>query len=159
MKFQRLATAVSVSAMLTATAVVWQGRRVEAAAVTAPALQLPTRFFAQAAAPAPAPSAPAAASSSAPQSLLPDGKDRDLTEATCGGCHSVAVFSDQRHTNAEWSNIIDDMIGHGLTAQDEDITKINTYLATYMGPPKAATPPAATAPASAPAPAPNSASH
>jgi len=66
---------------------------------------------------------------------LPEGKGKDVTKKICSGCHSVDMFATQRHTREEWSSVIDDMIAKGLDATDDQIETINTYLATYLGPP------------------------
>jgi hypothetical protein len=67
---------------------------------------------------------------------LPEGKGKDLTKKICSGCHSVTMFSTQRHDRDQWSSIIDQMVGKGLDASDDQLNQINDYLATYLGPKK-----------------------
>jgi mono/diheme cytochrome c family protein len=67
---------------------------------------------------------------------LPPGDGKDLTQRVCTGCHSVGTFATQHHTSAEWGKIISDMVSRGLDASDDDRAKIQTYLATYLGPVK-----------------------
>jgi len=67
---------------------------------------------------------------------LPEGKGKDLTKKICSGCHAVTMFSSQRHDHEQWSAIIDQMVGKGLDATDDQLNQINDYLATYLGPKK-----------------------
>jgi cytochrome c5 len=67
---------------------------------------------------------------------LPEGKGKDITKKVCSGCHAVSMFASQRHDHEQWSAIIDQMVGKGLDASDEQLNQINDYLATYLGPKK-----------------------
>ena len=67
--------------------------------------------------------------------VVPEGKGKDVTVRICTGCHSSDLWANQRHTREEWSSVIDNMLSKGLQASDEEIETINTYLATYLGPP------------------------
>lgn len=74
---------------------------------------------------------------------LPDGKGKEVVQRVCTGCHSVNMFASQRHTNAQWDELIASMVSKGLTASDDDLNTISNYLGTYLGPqaPSPATPP------------------
>ena len=72
---------------------------------------------------------------------LPEGKGKDITKKVCSGCHSVSMFATQRHDHEQWSAIIDQMVGKGLDASDDQLNQINDYLATYLGPKKDSDPP------------------
>jgi cytochrome c5 len=105
------------------------------ASVVAPQASLPARFltvlpsgnFAYMQADAP---------KKADDDPLPEGKGKDITKKVCSGCHSVSMFATQRHDHEQWSAIIDQMVGKGLDASDEQLNQINDYLATYLGPKK-----------------------
>jgi mono/diheme cytochrome c family protein len=77
---------------------------------------------------------------------LPDGKGKDVTQRVCSGCHGVNVFSKERHTPEKWASIVDTMVSRGLDAPDADLATINTYLSTYLAPPKDAPPAPSPAP-------------
>ncbi len=67
-------------------------------------------------------------------STLPDGPGKDLVQKTCTGCHTADTFSHQRKDKEHWNQVIDNMASKGLAASDDDLDKIATYLATYLGP-------------------------
>lgn len=72
---------------------------------------------------------------------LPEGKGRDTTLRLCSNCHRIDRWDKQRHTADQWSDIVDDMVGRGMDASDEDLATVNSYLAKYMAPPaKGSTP-------------------
>jgi hypothetical protein len=72
---------------------------------------------------------------------LPDGKGRDVTLRLCSNCHRIDRWDKQRHTPDQWSDLVDDMVGRGLNASDEDLETVNSYLAKYLAPlPKTPTP-------------------
>lgn len=64
---------------------------------------------------------------------LPDGKGKDVTKRVCSGCHSVAVFAQQRQSQEKWASVLDQMIAKGLDASDDDLTTILNYLSTNLG--------------------------
>jgi hypothetical protein len=73
---------------------------------------------------------------------LPEGKGRDTTLRLCSNCHRIERWDKQRHTPDQWSDIVDDMVGRGMEASDEDLTTVNSYLSKYLAPPaKTAAPP------------------
>jgi cytochrome c5 len=65
---------------------------------------------------------------------LPDGPGRDTTKRVCTTCHGSNVWASKRHTRDEWSAVIDNMISKGLTASDDELAEINTYLAKSFPP-------------------------
>jgi cytochrome c553 len=83
--------------------------------------------------------APPAASTPAgqqPQSsdapTLPEGKGRDTTLRLCSNCHRIDRWDKQRHSPEQWSDIVDDMVGRGMDASDEDLATVNGYLSKYL---------------------------
>jgi hypothetical protein len=105
-----------------------------ASPATAPA---PSASTAQAGRPAPV-SPPVAAPASVPAAAvdntgLPPGPNREMVAQACGNCHDVSTFSGQRHTRAEWANIMQSMTGNGLSVTDDDWKKIEDYLTIALG--------------------------
>jgi hypothetical protein len=63
----------------------------------------------------------------------------------------VNTFTKLRHTRAEWSSVVDEMVSKGLDAPDSDLSTIIDYLAAHFGPPKSTPDPdAPNPPAAAP---------
>jgi cytochrome c5 len=91
---------------------------------------------------------PAPASKAKAAFALPDGEGKEPAERVCSACHSPSVFTKQRHDQAGWSTIVNQMIAKGADGSDDDFAKILSYLTTNFGPDSAA--PAA-APATPPA--------
>ena len=69
-----------------------------------------------------------------PDIPLPEGPGRDTTKRVCSTCHSTNVWASQHHTREEWSAVIDNMISKGLTASDDELAEVNTYLAKSFPP-------------------------
>ncbi len=65
---------------------------------------------------------------------LPEGEGKDTAIRLCGTCHGTDVFARQRHDKDKWNQIIDNMTSKGMEASDDDLDKVATYLAAYLGP-------------------------
>src|SRR5450631_2929697 len=66
---------------------------------------------------------------------LPEGKGRQVTARACSTCHTVDIFSHQRHSLDEWSSIVDNMVSKGMEAPDDELDEISFYLgATFPRP-------------------------
>lgn len=65
---------------------------------------------------------------------LPEGKGRDTTLRLCSNCHRLDRWDKQRHTPDQWSDIVDDMVGRGMDASDDDLAAVNSYLSKYLVP-------------------------
>jgi mono/diheme cytochrome c family protein len=70
---------------------------------------------------------------------LPDGQGKDVVLRVCGSCHGVDYMTNLKHSKAEWQTVVDQMIGYGATATDQEVETIVNYLTKYFGP---STPPA-----------------
>jgi len=79
--------------------------------------------------------------------VLPDGPGKEPAERICSACHSPSVFTKQRHDEAGWTTIVNQMIAKGADGSDDDFAKIVAYLTTNFGPnvPTPASPPPAAA--------------
>lgn len=70
----------------------------------------------------------------AAQSDLPDGPGKAVVEKICGGCHALAVFTENRSTKDRWAAVVDDMVSRGAQGTDEELDQVVTYLAKNFGP-------------------------
>jgi hypothetical protein len=86
-------------------------------------------------APSAAPPPAAQQTQSGNASSLPEGKGRDTTLRLCSNCHRIDRWDKQRHTSDQWSDIVDDMVGRGMDASDDDLATVNSYLSKYLAPP------------------------
>lgn len=65
---------------------------------------------------------------------LPDGEGKQLTERVCTACHAIETVVTERHTNAEWQKIVDDMVARGADGTDAEFKTIVEYLTKNFGP-------------------------
>jgi quinoprotein glucose dehydrogenase len=79
--------------------------------------------------PANAASAAIAKTSQADANLLPAGPGRDATLKVCSGCHSPAVVATEHHSDQEWYDLVQVMVGRGAVATDTEVDQITDYLA------------------------------
>ncbi|SEG16633.1 hypothetical protein SAMN05421819_2030 [Bryocella elongata] len=94
--------------------------------------------------------APAAPAKGKTSYVLPDGPGKEPAERICGACHSPSVFTKQRHDEAGWTTIVNQMIAKGADGSDDDFAKILAYLTSNFGPNVPL--PSSPAPAAAPPP-------
>ena len=60
-----------------------------------------------------------------------------LMARVCGQCHDAAErITKFAKTEAEWADVITDMQGRGLMADDKDIETVLAYLTGNYGPPQ-----------------------
>lgn len=81
--------------------------------------------------------APALSQQSSP---LRPGVGSEVVQAACSRCHSIDLAVAHTHTPDEWNEVIGHMIDMGLTASDDQLDQIATYLSTQYA--KASTSPA-----------------
>jgi cytochrome c5 len=65
--------------------------------------------------------------------MFPPAPDRDLLVRVCTSCHAPEIVVANRHTPAEWDDIIAKMVDHGAQATDEEQQRILTYLVRFFG--------------------------
>ena len=82
----------------------------------------------------PAAPAPVVAKKPSGDFSLPEGKGKDTTLRLCSQCHNINLLDKQRHSPDQWSDIVDDMVGRGLNASDDDLETVNSYLSKYLAP-------------------------
>jgi hypothetical protein len=61
---------------------------------------------------------------------------QEKVKASCTSCHAANQVTKQHKTKAEWSKVLDKMIGYGAEVSDADRPAVLKYLATNFGPGK-----------------------
>jgi putative heme-binding domain-containing protein len=79
---------------------------------------------------------------------LPEGQGKAEFQRICGNCHSVAIATSQRMTQAQWTGVVNDMVSRGAQGSQQDLDNVTSYLATHFG--QGAPPAAGAMPAAAP---------
>jgi cbb3-type cytochrome c oxidase subunit III len=64
---------------------------------------------------------------------LPDGPGKAAFEKNCTTCHDSAQATNMRRTQAEWEQIIDDMVTRGANGSDQELDAIAAYLTKFFG--------------------------
>jgi competence ComEA-like helix-hairpin-helix protein len=66
---------------------------------------------------------------------LPDGPGKEVLKKSCMQCHSASVIiTKPGHTDDDWAEILNKMIGRGAVLSDEDGDTLLDYLSTNFGP-------------------------
>jgi competence ComEA-like helix-hairpin-helix protein len=66
---------------------------------------------------------------------LPAGPGRDILKKSCSQCHTASVIiTKPGHTDDDWADILNKMIGRGAVLSDEDGDTLMDYLSTNFGP-------------------------
>lgn len=65
---------------------------------------------------------------------FPDDPDRPAFIDMCSNCHTPGHSVEQRHTEAEWRAIVNDMREKGAPGTDDDAAAVVRYLTKYFGP-------------------------
>ena len=65
---------------------------------------------------------------------LPAGAGRDVVQKECGSCHGIDTVTAVGRTSQQWAEIIGQMQNMGLSASDEDLATIHTYLSRQLPP-------------------------
>jgi cytochrome c5 len=65
---------------------------------------------------------------------LPEGPGRETTALVCTQCHAIGMVTSQKHTRAEWDDVITRMVDDfGLAASDDERSEIAAYLTAEFG--------------------------
>ncbi len=72
----------------------------------------------------------------ADDSVLPDGKGKDVVESACSDCHSLERIKAQRLNEEGWNSVIHEMLENGAPINANDIRVIVSYLVKNFGPDK-----------------------
>ena len=70
---------------------------------------------------------------------FPPGPMQEKVKAACTNCHAAAQVTKQHKTKAEWSKVLDKMVGYGAEVSDADRAAVLKYLAANFGPAKGGT--------------------
>ena len=84
-----------------------------------------------------------ASSASAQEPGLPDGPGKAQLMKSCTACHAISQVTEQRKSQADWSETVEQMIARGAQVADPDVPVIVAYLAKNLGPTSAAGAPSA----------------
>lgn len=63
---------------------------------------------------------------------LPPGPGRDTVQRVCSDCHGLDLIEGRR-SRAQWRDVVEDMVGRGANASEDDAKAIVEYLATALG--------------------------
>ena len=70
---------------------------------------------------------------------LVEAPGKEVVVRVCGQCHDAAErITKFAKTEAEWADVVTDMQGRGLMADDKDIETVLAYLTRNYGPPQSA---------------------
>lgn len=67
---------------------------------------------------------------------FPPGQMQEKVKTTCTTCHAATQVTKQHKTKAEWSKVLDKMIGYGADVSETDRPAVLKYLAKNFGPSK-----------------------
>lgn len=69
------------------------------------------------------------------EAALPDGPGKAILKKSCSPCHTASVIiTKPGHTDDEWVDILNKMIGRGAVLSDDDGDTLVQYLTTNFGP-------------------------
>jgi putative heme-binding domain-containing protein len=71
---------------------------------------------------------------------LPEGKGKAEFQKICSSCHSVSMATSQGMDKAQWTGVVNDMVGRGAQGTQQDFDNIIAYLTANFGTGKPATP-------------------
>lgn len=63
---------------------------------------------------------------------LPEGEGRETMATYCTQCHAIGMVTNQRHTQAEWEDVIERMVDMGFYASPEETEVIVSYLSEHF---------------------------
>ena len=65
---------------------------------------------------------------------FPPGPMQEKVKAACTSCHAATQVTKQHKTKAEWSKVLDKMIGYGAEIPAKDREPMLKYLTSNFGP-------------------------
>ena len=74
----------------------------------------------------------AVSSQSRAQDTLPEGPGKAGLQESCTQCHDLGTAIAQKRTHDEWVEILDRMVGYGLTLSDPKRAEIQDYLTANL---------------------------
>ena len=64
---------------------------------------------------------------------LPEGKGKDVVEASCGACHGMDLIVSQKNTKEGWTSVVEDMGNRGADIDGDKKNVIIDYLVKNFG--------------------------
>jgi mono/diheme cytochrome c family protein len=65
---------------------------------------------------------------------LPEGEGKAAIEQSCNLCHGLNYITQSSRSEADWRNVVSDMVSRGAPLTKEEFDQVLTYLATHFGP-------------------------
>lgn len=63
---------------------------------------------------------------------LPEGEGRETVALYCGQCHAIGMVTSQKHTRAEWEDVLTRMADQGFYASEAETAVIVSYLSEHF---------------------------
>jgi cytochrome c5 len=83
------------------------------------------------------PPSAAAATASAKGTTLPEAQGKKQIMASCTRCHGIDIIVAQPRTPDEWVQVVNTMIGSGMTLTDDEYSTVVNYLSDNLRSPMA----------------------
>ena len=64
---------------------------------------------------------------------LPEGEGKKLVQDVCSKCHELDAVVQLHNTKQAWNKVVDEMVGRGAEATDQELELIVDYLAKNFG--------------------------
>ncbi|MGH9671635.1 MAG: ComEA family DNA-binding protein [Bryobacteraceae bacterium] len=65
-------------------------------------------------------------------SAYPERPGKKAVEKLCGGCHGLQLMAPMRRGKDAWRKSVEDMLGKGMKAEEEEMEEVIAYLARYL---------------------------
>src|ERR1043165_3052401 len=72
---------------------------------------------------------------------LPEGQGKEIVAQKCVTCHTLEKVTKEKHTQAEWKDLLEIMVSQGLELTPEEYETVLQYLTTNFGKPDSVPPP------------------
>src|SRR4051812_26785749 len=65
---------------------------------------------------------------------LPAGKNKEMVEKICTGCHELSLVTDRGRSKDDWTAVVKSMIDMGADIKADQVTPVADYLASALPP-------------------------
>jgi hypothetical protein len=65
---------------------------------------------------------------------LPAGKNKEMVEKICAGCHELSLLTDRGRSKDDWIAVVKSMIDMGADIKPDQVAAITDYLASALPP-------------------------
>lgn len=70
---------------------------------------------------------------SAQSAILPDGSGKAVVERMCAPCHGLSVVTATRRPQAQWQDVVANMVRRGAQGSSDDVAQVVQYLSSHFG--------------------------